>query len=225
MPCKYVLLDADGTLFDFSKAERYAIRQILRDCGIEDPNAEEVYSRLNLSLWKKLEKGLVTPERLKVQRFEEFFALYGIDRPANLAARQFLDGLAASCFVLPQSLGVLQELKRRNLRTAIVTNGYSRIQRRRLAASGLAPYVDAMVVSEELGVQKPDPAMIDHALRCLGCSDKSEALLVGDSLSSDMAAAANAGIRGVWYAPQEVPGPDSAAFSRIGSLRDLIALL
>ena len=225
MAYRYVLLDADETLFDFSHAEKTAIGHIVSACGMRDSQAPQVFSRINQSLWKQLEKGILTAERLRIQRFEEFFAHYHLDRPAAWGAELFLSGLSEACYVLPEALGVLQELKRRGLLTAIVTNGFSRVQRRRLALSGLAPYVDAVAISEEVGEQKPSAALVDRALEMLACPCKKQALLVGDSLSSDMAAAKNAGITAVWYNPKRLPMPAGAGFLEIHALSELIAIL
>ena len=107
----------------------------------------------------------------------------------------------------------------------MVTNGFSYVQHRRLQLSGLLPYLDAVVVSQDLGLQKPDPALVDLALDRLGCRDRTKALLVGDSLSSDMAAANNAGVCGVWYNPRRKPRPQGQPFYEITRLSTLLHLV
>ena len=225
MPFSYVLLDADNTLFNFDLAERHAVSMVLERCGVPAPGAQERFSVINKGLWLRLEKDEIAPEELRILRFRLLLQELGSSMDPRDAAAIFLTGLSESCFVLPRSLGVLQALRRRRVPTAIVTNGFSVVQRRRLALSGLAPYLDAVVISEEAGVQKPDPALVELALSGLGCKEKSQAVLVGDSLSSDMAAARNAGIAGVWYNPRRQERPKGAPFYEITDLNTLLTLI
>ena len=91
------------------------------------------------------------------------------------------------------------------MKLALVSNGVSAIQRSRLAKCPLTPLFDAIVISEEAGVAKPDPRLLEIALEKLGCTDKSKAVMMGDSLSADIAAANNAGIDSIFYALKGKP--------------------
>ena len=225
MAYAYVLLDADDTLFDFVKAERHCIHGVLERCGAASPQAEQLFVSINQGLWRRLERGEVSAERLRVLRFEELFAKLGVSLPPQEGAALYLQFLAESCFLLPEALAVVQTLARRRIPVAVVTNGFSYVQHRRLQLSGLLPYLDAVVVSQDLGLQKPNPALVDLALDRLGCRDRTKALLVGDSLSSDMAAAANAGVCGVWYNPRRKPRPQGQPFYEITRLSTLLHLV
>ena len=131
--------------------------------------------------------------------------------------------LGEGCFLLEQALSPLQNLHAR-CRVAIVTNGITQVQKRRLQLSGLHPYVDALVVSQEEGVSKPDPRIVERALERLGCADRAQAAIVGDSLTSDMAAARNARVDGIWYNPKGLPRPADAPHivAEIRQLHDLM---
>ena len=79
-----------------------------------------------------------------------------------------------------------------------MSNGVSAIQRGRLGRCPFTPLLDAVVISEEVGVSKPDPRMVEIALEKLGCTDKREAVLLGDSLSADIPAANAAGVDSIF---------------------------
>ena len=83
------------------------------------------------------------------------------------------------------------------MKIALVSNGFSHIQRGRLSRSTITPYLDAVIISGEVGVGKPDPRMVEIALEALGCTDKREAVFLGDSATADIAAASAAGIAGI----------------------------
>ena len=93
-------------------------------------------------------------------------------------------------------------MKRWILPVVIVTNGISRIQHGRMNGSPVKQYISGLVISEEVGVAKPDPKMLYMGMEMTGVSDKARALMLGDSLSSDIAAAANAQIDACWYNPK-----------------------
>lgn len=225
MGYSYILLDADDTLFDFEKAESFAIRAILKRAGIDRPGAAALYSAINSSLWLDLERGMLDAASLKTRRFELFFKELGVSFDADKAAEMFLEGLAESCFVLPESVPVLKALRRRGRKIAIVTNGFYKVQTRRLQLSGLMRYVDQVVVSEQLGLQKPDKGMIEYALQALNCVDKRDAIMVGDSLSSDMQAAKNAGVDAVWFNPKHKTRPQGQGFYEISRFSSLLSIV
>ena len=85
-------------------------------------------------------------------------------------------------------------------------------------------YVDALVISQEEGISKPDARIVERALERLGCTDKAQAVIVGDSLSSDMLAAKNARVDGIWYNPQgmENPGDNEYIKAEIKELHELV---
>ena len=211
MQYNHYLLDADETLYDFPLAQERAVTRALE--GIGWPmNAAEVarFDAINARLWKLRETGGITQDELVIRRFTEF--LGGDARFSDTAAaRAYIEALSQEGPMLPGALDVVKELKRRGAKIAIVTNGVGKTQRGRFAVSGIGPYVDALVISEEVGAFKPDPRMIFAALEALGCADKSHAVMVGDSLSTDMLAAQRAGIAACWYNPHRKALPEGLA--------------
>lgn len=199
MRYKYLLADNDNTLMDFSAAEYHALRQTLRTVGI-DPTDETcaLYSGINDALWKALERGETTQKALKVERFRQLLEAMGrTDLNADEVAALYADNLSTRADLMPWAMEFMEAIHGK-MKIALVSNGVSAIQRGRLSRCAFTPMLDAVIISEELGVSKPDPAMVYAALEALGCTDKREAVLLGDSLSADIPAAVNAGIDSIF---------------------------
>ncbi len=210
MKYRAILMDNDGTLMDFAAGERNAIRQVLRELGIDDPNAPDLYSMLNDRCWKDYEKGLITQPQLKIRRFRELLEHYGHPADPAVICRQYEDALALQSILLPGALEAVQKIAA-HLPIVILTNGIARVQHSRLERSALAPYLSGLFISTEVGAPKPLPDMYLAALHALGDVPPENALMIGDSLTSDIAGACNAGVDACWYNPGRLPRPDSLA--------------
>ena len=199
MKYRYLLVDNDNTLMDFNLSERKALVETLADCGLPaDEETCAAYHQINDALWKALERGETTQKLLKVERFARLLQRLGRnDLDAAEVAERYAGHLATHADLLPGAMALLEALHGR-MKIALVSNGVSAIQRGRLGRSPMLPLLDAVIISEEIGVSKPDPRMIDAALAALGCEDKSEAVLLGDSLTADIPAANAAGIDSVY---------------------------
>ena len=200
-----LLLDADETIFDFNRAEHDSLKKVLAARNL--PHGEEIlsqYHRINASLWRAFERGEVTKDRLRVQRFEELFAMFGF--PAGTDPDEissvYLEQLGDSNYLLPGADDFLYALKNGGFNLALITNGVARTQLRRLNKSGLAPLFSHVFVSESVGAQKPLPAFFDAVFAAIDEKDKRKVLVIGDSLGSDIQGAANAGLDCVWYNPK-----------------------
>jgi len=198
-----LLCDADNTIFDFEKAEENAFARTCEHMGIEGAQQLlEVYSQINQALWKLLEQGGITQKVLRVRRFEQFLEAIGrSDLDAQEMAFVYAENLGMQSVPID---GAIEAVKRwsRILPVIIVTNGISRIQHGRMNGSPVKALISGMVISEEVGVAKPDPKMLLMGMEMAGVTDKSRALMLGDSLSSDIAAAANAQVDACWYNPK-----------------------
>ena len=199
MRYKFLLADNDNTLMDFTAAEHHALRATLTQVGV-DPTEETctLYSRINDGLWKALERGETTQQALKVERFRQLLEqLHRDDLSAETVADLYAEQLSTRADLMPGAMDFLAAIHGK-LKIALVSNGVSAIQRGRLSRCPFTPMLDAIIISEEGGVSKPDPGMIHLALEALGCTDKREAILLGDSLSADIPAARNAGIDSIF---------------------------
>lgn len=225
MRYRYLLVDNDNTLMDFDAAERRSLRAALE--GVGKPCDDDVLARyhaINRDVWAALERGETTQSELKVERFRRLLAHYGwqeID-PAALAMA-FQDQLCTCADLLPGAMELLQAVHGR-MKIALVTNGVSVTQRSRLSRCAFAHLLDAVIISEELGVSKPDPAMTQAALDALGCTDASQAVFLGDSHSSDVMAAVNAGVDAIWLTRHGRGESDKATYI-VESLEEAAALL
>ena len=212
MRYEYLLIDNDNTLMDFGAAEAKALRETLAAAGL--PTDEEtiaVYSRINDALWKALERGETTQPKLKVERFRQLLEHLGMPGDPVALGAAYAANLGNYADLLPGAEDFVRVLHGR-MKLALVSNGVSAIQRSRLAKCPLTPLFDAIVISEEAGVAKPDPRLLEIALEKLGCTDKSKAVMMGDSLSADIAAANNAGVDSIFFSLKGTKG-DAATYT------------
>lgn len=221
---KFILLDADDTLYDFGKAEYLSLKATLEHLGL--PCSDTIistYSAINLNLWKLYEKNLIEKETIKTQRFAELFEHLGVDADAYTASEVYRGHLETKSLLLPYAEEVCEELSKHFV-LAILTNGVATTQRNRFKLSAIKQHITHLVISEELGTAKPNKAFFDAALDIIGCAP-GDALMVGDSLSSDIQGAINAGIDCCWFNPKRLPREGYDINYEISDLRQLPGLL
>lgn len=194
-----VLFDLDHMLLDSDESERRAFEDTLVRAGIPDPmRLFDTYTTINRAMWAAVEQGEITPNDLKSRRFEDFVEQTGVDADAAEMAEGFLAGLGTHGDLYPGARELLVAV-RPHARTALVTDGIGQVQRARIARLDLAPFFDVVSISGELGVAKPGPEIFDHTFVALGVSDRSDAVMIGDSLTSDIAGGAAAGVDTIWF--------------------------
>ncbi len=203
---RWLLFDADDTLFDYGAAEAAALREAFELHGIPY-GAEHLarYQRINLQAWRELEEGRITQAVLRTRRFEHLFATLGVTADAPAFAETYVDRMAAQAQLVDGALEVVRALAATH-RLAIITNGLADVQRRRLAASPVRAHVAELVISDEVGAAKPHRAIFDAAFARIGMPSTSEVLMIGDSLSSDIAGGTSYGLDTCWYNPLGLPG-------------------
>ena len=198
---KTVLFDADNTLFDFSRAERTAIASTMQDFGIAASEAYiALYSRINDEMWKRLERGEITKGELRVARFADFLAAIGAAADAPAMADVYVAHLSEQVFPIGGAVELVRELACTH-RLYIITNGIASVQHKRFDASPFVPYFKDLFISEEIGYEKPHPAFFAAVAERIPDFDAAAALVVGDSLSSDIAGGVAAGLDTCWYNP------------------------
>ena len=223
MQVEVILFDADGTLFDFERAERQALDEAMArfDLPYDETLHPAAYASINRDLWRQLEEGTVTAGELKVERFRRLLASMGVTLAPEALSREYLSRLAHGTFLIDGAEAVVASLRMR-FRLGIVTNGLAEVQRPRLARSALGSVFDAVVVSEEVGVAKPDARIFGHALRQLQHDDPTTVLMVGDSLASDIQGGCNAGMQTCWFNPSAAAnGTAIAPTFEVASLLEL----
>jgi 2-haloacid dehalogenase len=223
------LLDADNTLFDYDRAEREAFLEAVAPAlpGLPPEEAHAAYSRINAQAWVRFERREISAGQLKMDRFRALLESFGQrsdDSEAAGLSAQYLAALSGKAFFLPHAREVLEELCRRAA-LCLITNGLTLVQKGRIRHAGIRPLFRAVLISEELGLAKPDPRFFLRAAEAAGLPP-SELLCVGDNPSADIDGARAAGIAACWYNPRGAawPGAGDPPERVIGDLRELLEM-
>lgn len=221
-----ILFDLDDTLLNFHLAEKIALTKTLIHLGIE-PKEETLlrYSVINLSQWKLLEQEKITRDQVKTQRYQLLFDELGIDCSAEYAAEYYEALLGVGHYFIDGAEELLKELSN-DYRLYIVSNGTAEVQKSRIESSGIAKYLDDIFISQQIGFDKPNVKFFDYCFSSIPNFEKYETVIVGDSLSSDIAGGRNSGITTVWFNPHDLKNSsDIIPDHEIHYLLDLIPLL
>ena len=223
---KTIFLDLDDTILDFQAAERQAISRTLGMFSI-DPTSAVVarYHELNRQQWELLEEGKLTRPQVLTRRFDLLFDELGVNCSSQEAQAVYEKQLAQGHFFMPGAPELLEALAPR-YDLYLATNGTPLVQAGRIESAGIARYFKEIFVSEAMGANKPDPAFYRACFAAIPDFDPAAALAVGDSLTSDIRGAKNAGLRSCWYNPRNFPSrPDILPDYVIRELRELPPLL
>ena len=223
MRYKLILFDNDDTLMDFQAGNRNAVNRLMDEVGYFHPDRYDQYEEVNLECWAELERGLLTQGELRFERFARFYARYPVPGDSARSAERFVELLGEQSILLPHALEVVRQISEQ-LPVAIVTNGITAVQKSRMALSPLKEVVAGMVISQEVGAAKPDPAIFDVALARLGVGRR-DALMIGDGVNSDIRGANNAGIDACWVNPRGETLPDGVrAEYEVRDIRECAAI-
>jgi len=222
-----VLLDADDTLFDFPRASQAALAEVCRDAAIPyTPELHERYHRINMALWGAFDRGEIEKEALLVERYVRFLRELGLDRDPVRCNQVFEEALGRAIFPLPHAEEVCRALAERGRRLYIATNAVAAVQRRRLALCPFASVFAGIFTSEEAGAAKPGRAFYDYIRGKLPAMTAEDTLAVGDSASSDILGANNAGLPCCWLNPAGLPRPRGLRIDyEIRDLRELLEIV
>ncbi len=198
-----VLWDVDGTLLNFSEAEKAAIRSLFSEFGLGECTDEMLsrYSDINRKYWNRLERGEMTKPEILVGRFAEFFAAEGIEPSLCKRFNEAYQLRLGDTIVFCDNSKELAASLAGKVRQYVVSNGTVAAQTKKLKNSGFDKLMDGVFLSEEVGYEKPAKGFFDCVFEEIGPLDKDRVLIVGDSLTSDIAGGACAGIRTCWYNP------------------------
>ncbi len=220
-----LLFDADNTLLDFSKAERMSLIKTMEHFSV--PVTEEnirKYVEINQGLWKQIEKKEITKLELKKIRFRRFFESIDFKTDAEiLEVNEYYLGNLSDCgYTVEGAQELCRKLRGEGYDIHIVTNGIADTQARRLSKSGLSDYIGKVFVSEAIGYPKPMKEFFDYVLKALPQKDKSKIIVIGDSLSSDILGAANAGLDCIWLNAENTALPEGYRVDyTVNSLKEL----
>ena len=223
---EFLFLDLDDTILDFHKAERLAISRTFRSFGLEPTDQVlERYHVINRQHWERLERGELTRDQVLTGRFQMLFEELGIPAQPQAVAKGYEHNLGLGHYFLPGAKEALDAL-RGKYRLFLASNGTASVQHSRLTSAGLYPYFEKVFVSQALGANKPSRAFFDACAAQIPGFDPRKALMVGDSLTSDILGGINAGMKTCWVCPPEAQGrPDIVPDYRIEALSRLPELL
>lgn len=200
---KVLLWDIDGTLLNFLMAEHVAMKKCFEVCDLGECTDEMIarYSVINRKYWEKLERGEITKTEVLIGRFQEFFGTEGIEKDcAEEFNKEYQVRLGDTICFCDDGYELVKQFKGQ-VKQYAVTNGTKVAQDKKLKKSGLIDLFDDVFISEEIGVEKPGIGFFEHVWNCIGEYEKSEIMIIGDSLTSDIQGGNNAGIVTCWYNP------------------------
>lgn len=224
-----VLLDLDNTILDFNTAEHRALGRALTAQGLPfDDEIAALYHRINNRHWEMLEDGILTREEVLVQRYEALFRELGLSGDAMKTQELYEGFLAEGHWFMPGAEELLESLYK-TYRLFICSNGVQRVQDGRIKSAGIAPYFEKIFISEHMDGNKPEARFFEQCFREIPDFDRSRAIILGDSLTSDIRGGINAGIKTCWFNPNGktnngpiVPDYEIAALSEFERLLENI---
>ena len=222
---EYLFLDLDDTILDFKKAEYIAIGKTISDFGVEPTDAvRHRYHEINKWHWEQLELGKLTRAEVLENRFKVLFAELGVEVNATAVARTYEKNLSQGHWFLPGAEETVDFLSKK-YRLFLASNGTASVQKGRMTSANLYRFFETVFVSQEIGHNKPSREYFDACFATIPGVDREKAMIVGDSLSSDIKGGINAGIKTVWVNPDHKPCGDIRPDYEIEALHQLPALL
>ena len=222
---EFLFLDLDDTILDFKKAEYIANGKTIAQFGVEPPDAvRHRYHEINKWHWEQLEKGTMTRAEILVNRFAALFAELGVEVDAPACAKVYEKHLSTGHWFLPGAEETVDALSKK-YRLFLASNGTASVQKGRMTSANLYRFFETVFVSQEIGHNKPSKAYFDACFVSIPGFDPAKALIVGDSLSSDIQGGINAGIKTVWVNPDHKPCNNISPDYEIEALHQLPALL
>ena len=201
---KLIFIDADDTLFNYKAAEKYALTMAFGENGITiNDQIIADYSQINKQLWFDYENNKTTQEVLRIERFKRLFAKMNVNIRESLFSNTYLKKLADSSFLNSHAEELCTYLHHK-YQLAIITNGISIVQRKRLQNSQIKPYIDHLIISEDAKYSKPNIGIFQYAETITNFHDKNKMIIIGDSLSSDILGGINYGIDTCWLNSENI---------------------
>ena len=222
---EFLFLDLDDTILDFHKAERIALSKTIQRFGIEP--TEEILARyhvINKWHWEQLELGKLTREQVLLKRFETLLSEQGIQADPVQVQASYEKNLSIGHYFMPGAEEAVEELSKK-YRLFLASNGTASVQKGRMTSANLYRFFEQVYVSQEIGHNKPSRAYFDACFAAIPGFDKEKAMIVGDSLSSDIKGGINAGIKTVWVNPSHKDCGDIHPDYEIEALSQLESLL
>ena len=223
---EFLFLDLDDTILDFQKAEHVALSKTLRGFGLEPTETVlKRYNLINKAHWEALERKELTREQVLLGRFQVLFEEMGISAEPVKVARAYEHNLSIGHWFLPGAEEAVARLSRK-YKLYLTSNGTASVQKGRMTSANLYRFFEKVFVAQEIGANKPAVEYFEKCFAQIPGFDKTKAIIVGDSLTSDILGGQNAGIATCWVNPHHKQGrPDIRVDYEIEALSQLEDLL
>lgn len=196
---KCVLIDIDNTLLDFHKCSREAMCLAAKDWEIAFPHDYfEIFTRINNSLWEKIEKGELTRQGLFKIRWNMIFDEMGINADGEEFEELFRAYIKKSAIPVDGANDFLEYLSGRYY-VCTASNSELAQQKKRLEKAGMLSFVRKIFTSEEIGFAKPSEKFFEACKAELPQFEKEEIMLIGDSVTADVEGAKAYGFKTCWF--------------------------
>ena len=221
-----LFIDLDDTLYDFSAASREAFKETYEQLHYERyfdsfEHYMEIYTPYNLEMWRLYGEGKITKEELNRRRYSYPLEAVGVN-DQKLAAefcREALGRIPTKGNLVSGATELLEYL-RPKYRMYILSNGFVELQSRKMATAGIKRYFDDIILSEEIGVNKPRPELFEYALKKAGAKLE-ESIMIGDMFDTDIVGAANIGMDQIFFNPKQMT---STSFKPTYEVRQLLEI-
>ena len=223
---EYLFLDLDDTILDFQKAEALALSKTLESFGL-NPTEEVLrrYNKINKAHWEALERKELTRDQVLLGRFQGLFSEFSVDADPEKVARAYERNLSIGHWFLPGAEEAVEHLSKK-YKLYLASNGTASVQKGRMTSANLYRFFEKVFVSQEIGANKPSTEYFERCFSQIPGFDKRKAIIVGDSLTSDILGGQNAGIATCWVNPRHKERrPDIRVDYEIEALSQLEALL
>lgn len=227
---EHLFFDLDHTLWDFDTNSKATLIELFEKYDLAkrgNTNGDDfvsVYLRINEQKWDLYRRGLIDKQRLRRERFYETFQNFGIDDPdfSHQFEIEYIDTCPHRTALIPGSIELLDYLKD-HYQLHIITNGFSEIQEIKLSKSGLKPYFDKIITSDEIGINKPAARIFVESMQ-MAKAERQNSLMIGDNLLADIVGARNCGIDQVYFNPEKISHEEKVTYE-VETLLDMKSFL
>lgn len=222
----FIFWDVDDTLVNFKKSEKSSLNYCLEKYGVTLSDEDvAIYSEINHNYWKLLELGKISKPDVLVRRFNDFFKLKNIrDIDTEQINIDYQNALGKFAVMYDHAYDLCEKYQCRN--QYVVSNGTAKAQYGKLSLTGLGKLMDGIFISDEIGFEKPDIRFFEKSFSQIPNFKKEEAIIIGDSLTSDIKGANNIGIKCCWFNPRNQPMPTDLKIDYvIHDLKELYEIL
>ncbi len=207
---KHLFFDLDNTLYDFNTNAYIAMKEAFKEVGLFEmlPSFDDFflqYEVINEELWSLYREKNISKDNLRIERFRRSLDLFKItpEIPYTEIDDLYLKIMSTQTNLFPETKEILEELKKRNYKLHIITNGFREVQKDKINNTGLSQFITNVFISEEIKSPKPSKEIFEWSIKSSNAKKK-ESLMIGDSWESDIIGAKKFGIDQVFFNPEKI---------------------